>query len=357
MPGVLSRYVARQFAATSLLILVSVGIVVFLADYVDVLRHFSDEEAFSGLLGLKLTAMHTPILLDMILPFAFLFGALISLLGLSRKLELVVARASGVSVWGFLKAPILVAAVFGVLATAVFNPLAVDLKDKAEDLEAQISGSTPRGGGHWFRQSADGKQSIVHAGSVGDGGMSLTGVSAFVFDAAGQFQEKVTAPHARYAAGHWLLDDAVLVSAEGPPHRVTEYTLPTELNAVALRRNLVAPEAVSVWSLPAFVETAERTGTDADRFRVAFHMLLSRPLFFVAMVMIAATVSLRLTRYGGTWRLVLTGAAIGFLLYAASEVVSDLGDNGIINPVLAAWLPPIVALIFGATALLYQEDG
>ena len=50
--------------------------------------------------------MHVPLLLDTALPFAFLFGALLSLLDLSRKLELVVARASGVSVWGFLRAPV-----------------------------------------------------------------------------------------------------------------------------------------------------------------------------------------------------------------------------------------------------------
>jgi lipopolysaccharide export system permease protein len=68
-------------------------------------------------------------------------------------------------------------------------------------------------------------------------------------------------------------------------------------------------------------------------------------------------VSLRLTRYGGTWKLILAGAAIGFLLYAFGEIASDLGGNGIIDPVLAAWLPPVVALTFGATALLYQEDG
>jgi lipopolysaccharide export system permease protein len=75
------------------------------------------------------------------------------------------------------------------------------------------------------------------------------------------------------------------------------------------------------------------------------------------MVTIAATVSLRLTRYGGTWRLVLTGAVIGFLLYVMTAIVGDLGGHGIINPILAAWLPPIVGLTFGATALLYQEDG
>jgi lipopolysaccharide export system permease protein len=77
----------------------------------------------------------------------------------------------------------------------------------------------------------------------------------------------------------------------------------------------------------------------------------------MAMVMIAATVSLRFSRYGGTLRLVLTGVVGGFLLYVLTEIIGDLGGNGIINPIVAAWLPSIVALSFGGTALLYLEDG
>jgi lipopolysaccharide export system permease protein len=53
----------------------------------------------------------------------------------------------------------------------------------------------------------------------------------------------------------------------------------------------------------------------------------------------------------------LAGATIGFLLYAFGEALGDLGPNGIINPVLVAWLPPLVALTFGTTALLCLEDG
>ena len=214
---------------------------------------------------------------------------------------------------------------------------------------------TPQG--HWFRQESKGAQSIVHTGSVNDGARTLFRVMAFVFDVEESFREKVEGPRAEFSGDSWILADASVVSAAGPRKAVSRYELPTRLPVAELRRSFVEPDAVSVWSLPSFIETARLTGLDADRFRVTFHTLLNRPFMLLAMVLIAATVSLRLQRHGGTWRLLLTGAAVGFLLYAASQIVNDLGANGIINPVLAAWLPPIVGLTFGATALLYQEDG
>jgi lipopolysaccharide export system permease protein len=354
----LNFFIARRFATTLAVILFAVAVIIFLATYVEVLRRFSDESGFTALLGIELALMRIPILIDTALPFAFLFAAILSLLGLSRRLELVVARASGVSVWGFLRAPFVLALVFGALATAFLNPLAVRLNDAAESIEGELSGPGSRpDGGDWFRQEGAGGQSIVHTAATRSDGSALYGVTAFVFDASGDFREKVTAPRADYADGHWVLPSAEVVSATRAPERVERYELATDLTPEELRRSVVQPDAISVWSLPGFIRTAERTGLDSDRFRVAFHSLLNRPLFLLAMVMIAATVSLRLTRYGGTWKLVLTGVAGGFLLYMLTEVVGDLGGNGIINPVLAAWLPPIVALTFGATVLLHQEDG
>jgi lipopolysaccharide export system permease protein len=353
----LNVYIARRFSVTVAIILVTVGLIAVLADYFDVLHRFYDETKFTALLGLRLSAMRVLVLLDALLPFAFLFGAVISLIDLSRKSELTVARASGMSVWQFLLGPFAVAFVFGALATTVLNPLAVAFKQQATQLEVELGGKAPRIKGHWFRQENASGASIVHAGSASDDGRDLFGVVAFVFDQEGSFLEKVAAPRAEFAIDRWILTDATVLSRTSPRHKGDRYELPTHLRIAELRRSFIEPGAVSVWSLPGFIETAEHTGLDPDSFRVAFHKLLNRPLMLLAMVLIAATVSLRLTRYGGTWRLILTGAAIGFLLYAASEIVSDLGANGIIDPVLAAWLPPLVALTLGATALLYQEDG
>ncbi len=357
IPGVLNRYIARRFTRTLLMMLGIGCLIIFIADYVEVLRRFGDEPGFKSLLGVELAVMHVPVLLDTVLPFAFLFAALLSLLDLSRKLELVVARASGISVWGFLKAPFIVAIVFGAFATAVINPVAIQAKVRGENIEAEFSGHTGWSKGSWFRQEGSNGTSIVHAFSASANGRKLQSVTAFVYDHSGRFREKVNAASSDYSPGKWTLADATITSAQSPPFHVDSYELPTTLTAAEVRRRFAAADAISVWQLPGFIETAKRTGLNPNPFRVAFHALLNRPIFFLAMVLIAATVGLRLTRHGGTWRLVLTGATIGFLLYAFREISSDLGDNGIIDPVLAAWLPPVVALTFGATALLFQEDG
>ena len=47
------------------------------------------------------------------------------------------------------------------------------------------------GKGHWFRQEGGGGSSIVYAGSANADSLTLFGVTAFVFDAAGKFKEKV----------------------------------------------------------------------------------------------------------------------------------------------------------------------
>ena len=65
-------------------------------------------------------------------------------LGLSRRLELVVSRAAGMSAWQFTAPAIVVALAVGVLATTVYNPIAAILQEKAKRLEAEISGNKPR---------------------------------------------------------------------------------------------------------------------------------------------------------------------------------------------------------------------
>lgn len=56
-------------------------------------------------------------------------------------------------------------------------------------------------------------------------------------------------------------------------------------------------------------------------------------------------------------RLVIAGVTAGFMLYVATQLSEELGSSGIVNPVIAAWLPAAIGAMLGALALLHQEDG
>ena len=118
-----------------------------------------------------------------------------------------------------------------------------------------------------------------------------------------------------------------------------------------------SPETISFWELPAFIRVLENAGFSAVRHRLYWHRLLAGPLLLFAMVLLAATFSLRPPRRGGTLALALAGIAAGFLLYFVSNVVAALGQNASIPVALAAWTPVGVSTLVAVTLLLHLEDG
>ena len=358
--GRLNRYIAKRFALTIAVTILAVLFLIFIIDFVEQMRKFGEHENFTGLTGLTLAAMHAPSLIQDLMPFIVLAGALVLLINLSRRSELVVARASGRSAWGFLTMPVIVAAIIGALSTTALNPLATATTIKAKAIEQQFRSKKRKAKtelGIWFRQNSPDGPSIVHASSTSDEGTVLNDVRVFAYDKDDRFSKKIEAERAVYQRRAWYLEMAEVAANGEPPVKVDRFVLPTHLSRKDVRHILTLPEDLSFWMLPDFIDSARQTGINTDRFRLVYHQLLAQPLFLIAMVAIAATVSLRLSRHGGTGRLAITGIAAGFLLYVAMKIISDLGGNGIIDPVLSAWVPSIVALTFGTTVLLIQEDG
>jgi lipopolysaccharide export system permease protein len=84
---------------------------------------------------------------------------------------------------------------------------------------------------------------------------------------------------------------------------------------------------------------------------------LAQPILLLAMVLIAAIVSLRFSRSKDLGQMILAGIGVGFVLYVITKIARDLGGAGIVPAPLAAWLPAIVATLIGITVLLHLEDG
>ena len=144
---------------------------------------------------------------------------------------------------------------------------------------------------------------------------------------------------------------------DGTVENTGSLTLKTNLNADSLLGASTAPDAVPFWSLTKAAERVARSGANPMPYLVQFHTLLSLPALLIAMVIIAACVSLRFVRFGQVGRMILGGILSGFVLYIATSLITAMGSNGIVPPAFAAWSPACVAILFGMSILLHQEDG
>ncbi len=358
MGRTLSLYLAGRFARTVIAVFAGVFALIYVVDLVEMLRRSGDAPKATGLLMAALSFLRTPTVAEQALPFAVLFGSMIAFLNLSRKLELVVARAAGVSVWQILTPPLFVIAALGVLSVVAYNPASAWMKQRADGVENEIFGGRSNPWGDlWIRQKSVDGQAIIHAGGKDAEGTRVNRVEIFNFDDKGNFVERVDAQSGELHDGFWEFHDAKIVAPGLEPLPASTYLLATALDRREVAQAFVAPETVSFWSLPNLVEQTARAGLDPTAYRLKYQELLARPLTLAAMVFIAACFSLRLFRMGGVEYMVSGGVAAGFMLYVATKVINDLGEAGFISATVAGWSPGLVGCLFGVYVLLQQEDG
>lgn len=357
----LARYFAKRFVVASVSVFLGIVILIVLIDYIELTRRTSGYAGASALMVAQTSLFRVPQLLEKLMPFCILIGAMSSFLALSRSLEFVVARAAGVSAWQFTAPALLSALVLGALATVVYNPVSAIMQERAKELEAQLFSNnrpvTQDSAGFWINQITSEGQAIISSASSQGQGARLIGVTVFRFEPDGSFKERIEAREATLEPGRWLFRNARIFNLNNPPVDQDTAVLATGLNPAQVRNSFATPETVSFWQLPDYIKSSESSGLATAGYRLQYQKLLARPFLLAAMVMLAAAVSLRFFRFGGVQKMVLSGVAAGFLLYVLSKVTEDLSKAALIHPLAAAWLPVCVGGLTGFLALLYQEDG
>jgi lipopolysaccharide export system permease protein len=359
--GMLSRYLALRFVSAVLAVFVGIMVLSAMIDFLENMRRTGHIKDVSILFILKITLLRVLFATERVMPFAVLVGAMFCYLNLSRRLELVVARAAGISAWQFLTPAIVIAATIGIATTTIYNPVSANLREQSTRLEGELfgrdSGIRHPGAGFWLRQRSEEGQTVINARSSRQQGIQLGGVSIFQFDPAGRFRERIEARSATLEAGYWRLEQVRIYASGAMPIEREMLRLRTSLTPVQVGESFATPETVPFWQLRSYIELAENAGVPAERYRLQYYQLLAQPFYLVAMVLLAAAVSLRFFRFGGVQKVILTGIVAGFALYVLAKVTGDLSKAGLLRPITAAGLPPALGGVAGLIALLYQEDG
>ena len=279
-----------------------------------------------------------------------LIGTIIGVLDLQARRELTVIKATGVSIWRVLRAPVIGAFILGCVAAFVVAPLALNVSRGLP-----VSSARANSEAIWLEQrGADGPY-ILQAERARPGGTILDRVSLFFTDSAGRV--RIEADQARLSAGAWTLSNAVRYRADAAPEPAEQLRVATATTAADMRvrltsaRDLTFAELVNVVSQNV-ADPALRASAITSLLR-----LLALPVLLVGSVLIgfAFTSGYRRTnKYGGA---VLYGVVLGFVVYVVTELANRSGYAGVLDPAFAAAGPAFVAIVIGLTVLLYKEDG
>lgn len=361
-PLTLSVYLIKNYLVNFLMILLGLLAVIYLFDTVELLRRASNREDVLITTILAMGLFKLPQVGQMIFPFAILFSGMLTFWQLTRRHELVIVRSAGLSVWQFITPILLTVFMIGVLKIALINPLGALMIGKYENLEADhlknsnslISLSDQ---GLWLRQKNDEGMAILHAENIKMPDWELRDVLVFFFDNENSFLRRIDAKTSTLDTGVWTFNETVINALNELPEKSDFVTLATDLTIGELESSFAAPETVSVWKMPNYIKILEETGFNAISLKIYFQQLLSQPLLFMAMILLAASVSLRPPRLRGTATLIMSGVIIGFVVFFASSFLQALGSSQQIPVIAAAWFPAIITFVLGISALMALEDG
>ncbi|WP_427451627.1 LptF/LptG family permease [Litorimonas sp. WD9-15] len=355
----LSRYIAGRTLRGIGLAFLIVTAIITLVDFVEGSRNIGADVDVGLFDLLGLTFLKVPKLIEQTIPFVVLFGVMGALFGMNRRSELIVMRASGLSAWRFLRPALIVSAVLGILWATVGNPVASDLMSRYETRSTELTGGASAQE-IWLREGSDSAQRIIQAKVLA--GKRLDGATFYEMtveaDGTTSFARRYDADQAELRTpGYWTLTKVIENAPGEETQRLETITLPTAIGPEELAEQTGRKSDPPFWKIRSEIAANKKAGFSARALHLQLNKLLALPFLLVAMTFIAAGVSMSLTRQGGTLRLLVTGAVMGFAVFFADSVMSAFGEVAILPVTLAAWAVPALVLLLGITYLARIEDG
>jgi lipopolysaccharide export system permease protein len=357
-----SRYLIVTLVNWGLIVTLAVSSIMAIFDFTELFRRAATKSAVGVGLIFKMLLLRFPTHIQEILPFIVLFAAMLAFWRLNRNHELIVMRASGLSIWQVLMPMVTIALLIGIFDLVFLGPLSAKLMSRFEILQNRYLNETTEMStlsetGLWLKDKHKSTERVIRVEYIDFNKNILHGISVYEFDPNSKFAVRTDA-HKAYLNDTGLhLYEGWQVKGGEVAKKFKEITFATLLTLHNIQESFANPKSLPFWSLISYANLMEQSGLSGQRYLLRWHGLLAGCIWLGVMVMLAATFSLNPVRSQRTSLIISTGVFISFLLYFFRDMSTAMGHAGTIPSLLAAWAPTGLTAIFAATKLLYSEDG
>jgi lipopolysaccharide export system permease protein len=338
--NILDRYLYRTvlvYTALAMAVLLTLGaLVVFISQQNDIgVGSYSAGDAF------LFTLLNLPQQAFELLPIGALIGALMGLGSLASGSELVVTRASGVSVWRFawpvgLAGLTLALAMYGIGEYAA-PPLAQFAKrEKTTDKLADVSfaGSSSA----WVKDG-----NLILRVQTGEVDRAFGGVSLFRLDGPTKLHSVERAQRISVAEpGRWKLQNVAttqFLSDHVESETVSGLLMQSTVNPEFLGLAATDPQLLTLKGLASYIDHLRRNSLDTASYEIGYWSRVARLFAVIVVTLLALPFVFGPLRTTGAGTRTVIGVMLGVVFFLITRTIENGGQLFALNPILVGWLP------------------
>lgn len=339
---IIQQYIAKNVIIATLLVFFVVCILSFVINLLGELRDIG-----IGEYGFLQAVLHVLFLLPhtiyQLFPMLILLGGVLGLGSLASNHELIVMRASGLSVKSIAMAVIIAAVCLIILASLggeLVAPRANFLADQRKSNAETNGQAMATTSGVWIHEG----NNFLHIEHV-LGRDRLDGVTRYEFDSRHQLLASYYAKSANFVNHQWILHDLVKTNVEKDKtisQQFSEATWDLTLTPNYLTVGLVEPEAMTLRKLADYSLYLRRNNLQASNFQIEFWKRIFQPLTTLVMILLAIPFVFTAPRSMSQGKRILLAIFIGFAFYIINAFVGQFSIVFQFPPLVAALIPILV---------------
>lgn len=350
---ILQRYIGTTVITT---ILTVVLVLTSLELFIEFTNEFSDMGTGSyGLLQvLVYVGMRLPADIYQFFPMAGLLGSLIGLGLLASRSELIVMRASGVSIikitWAVIKAAFLIMIV-AIFLGEVVGPFAQHAATSYKTKVMTSGQAIYTKHGTWMRDGQD----FIHIGNI-IGEEKLQNITRFQFDDKRNLRTTSFAKQGVYKHHKWIfknISESIFTKNKVTNKYYAEQRWKLKFNARLLSLVNLNTDQRSLPQLYSYIRYLRGSGLQANRYEFDFWQRVLQPLATLVMILLSIPFIFGPLRTVTMGVRILAGITTGSLFYLVNQFIEPISTVYQLPPLIVASVPIVLVAILGMV-LIYR---
>ena len=286
-----------------------------------------------------------PLFIYQIFPTTVLIGVLLGLGTLASHSELVVMRASGMSLWRItlivLQASLVVIVIFTFIGE-VIAPAMTRYADNMKQLDKNKGQLIATISGVWLREG----NTFFHIVEVASAN-KIYGITRFQFNKAHRLATASRAISGELRNNQWVFSKvttSIIGADQVTQKKQASVIWPLHFN---LRKfTAVAPNTLTLTELQQQIKYGRMSGINTSRYQVNYWERIFKPLTTLIMVLVAIPFVFGPLRGVSIGLRLLSGIMVGLVFYVLNQLATSFGLAYQSSPILAALILPILFLMF-----------